>query len=93
MFDALRVTASELQAQLSAGKLMSVKTVESDIAQIQAHNNYLHAVLELSPKATAIVYDLDQERGRGILCSPLHGILSAASVFVSEVNRVISGNP
>lgn len=73
-FVALVITAGELQAQLSAGKLTSVHVADSYIAQIQAHNDYLHAVLEISPIAKEIARELDEERGRGILRGPLHGI-------------------
>lgn len=76
MFGAFGVTASELQAQLSAGKLTSVYIVESYIAQIQAHNNCLNTVLEISPKAKELAAELDEERKRGSRRSPFAWYIS-----------------
>ena len=73
-FDVLTATASDLQKKLAIGDIRSVEIVELYLAQIEKHNDYLRAVLELSPRAKEFAEELDNERKLGKLRGPLHGI-------------------
>ncbi|KAE8443929.1 hypothetical protein EG329_001239 [Mollisiaceae sp. DMI_Dod_QoI] len=73
-FDVLTATASDLQKKLTDGDISSVQIVQQYLAQIEKHNDYLRAVLELSPHAQEIALKLDSERKSGKVRSPLHGI-------------------
>jgi amidase len=72
--DCLTITAAELQDLLTARKVTSVTVVESYIEQISRHNNYLRAVLEICPTAMQQAKRLDEERRKGRVRGPLHGI-------------------
>lgn len=72
--DCLTITAAELQDLLTAGKITSVKLVESYITQISNHDDYLRAVLSICPTALRQAKRLDAERRDGRVRGPLHGI-------------------
>jgi amidase len=75
-FDVLTADVKTLQVLLQKGNLNSLALVESYLAQIQRHDAYLHAMIQIRPlellKNTA--RGLDQERQAGNLRGPLHGI-------------------
>ncbi|KAL1959067.1 hypothetical protein VTO42DRAFT_3308 [Malbranchea cinnamomea] len=64
----------EIQAQMSKGKLTSEKLVQCCHRRIHQTNWYLNAILQLNPDAPAVAKALDEERARGHVRSPLHGI-------------------
>lgn len=67
----------ELQSQLASGRLTALALVQRYLARIEAVDRTgprLNSVLEVNPDAEAIARELDQERGRGGLRGPLHGI-------------------
>jgi amidase len=76
LFNPLTATACELQRSLSDRKFNSVYLIKVYLAQIQKHNNYLHAVISTAPKANLLAKaaELDAERAAGKIRSPLHGI-------------------
>ncbi len=84
-FDILSATAGDLQRMSAVGSIRSVHIVDSYFAQIEKHNDYLHAVLETAPTARAAAEELDQERLKGKVRGPLHGIPVLLKVPDSEV--------
>lgn len=68
------ITAAELQAKMKAGELTSRKLVEMYLARIGAIDPLINSVVEVNPDVLAIADDLDAERKKGRLRSPLHGI-------------------
>jgi len=70
----VEITVSELQAKMKAGKLTSRKLVEMYLDRIKEIDPKTHAVLELNPDALAIADQMDKERKKGKVRSPLHGI-------------------
>jgi amidase len=75
----ISATASEIQQQLSCGKLSSVDLISQCFAQIDAHNHKgmdLHALISVAPRGNtlAVAEKLDEERKAGKVRSPLHGI-------------------
>jgi amidase len=59
---------------MASGALTSADLTHGYIQRIQSLNPTLHAVIEVNPRAIAIATDLDDERRRGNILGPLHGI-------------------
>lgn len=71
----LTATVNDIQRLLESGQ-SSVQLVESYLAQVERHDGYLHAMICTAPKADLlrVAGSLDQERKRGELKGPLHGV-------------------
>jgi amidase len=70
-------TIADLQARMSSGGLTSHALVRMYLARIEAIDRRgpaLNSVIEVNPEAEAIARALDQERRRGQVRGPLHGI-------------------
>ncbi len=68
---------ADFQAAMEAGRLSSSRLVEhyrSRIEALDTHGPELKAVLQLNADAAAIARRLDDERARGQVRGPLHGI-------------------
>ncbi|KAF2201136.1 amidase signature enzyme [Delitschia confertaspora ATCC 74209] len=77
--DLLETSAFELSEMLNAQLVTSVEIVETYLAQIEQHNRrgrQLRALISVAPKheLLKIAKRLDDERARGKLRGPLHGI-------------------
>lgn len=75
--DVLTATADDLQRELSStGGIDSKQLVKIYLSQIERHNDYLNAVVSTAPESLLLerASMLDDERQRGKLRSPLHGI-------------------
>jgi len=73
-FDFVEKSIPELQAAMASGELTSKDLVEGYLDRIQSLNPLLHSVIEANPDAIAIAQRLDNERRRGHVRGPLHGI-------------------
>lgn len=78
-FDPLVVSAFELSELLNAQAITSVEIVELYLHQIEQHNRrgrQLRALISVAPKheLMKIAKKLDEERLRGKIRGPLHGI-------------------
>src|SRR3954468_15707302 len=78
MFDAdpypelVEITIGDLQAKMKAKKLTSRHLTEMYLERIRTVDPRTHAVLELNPDALAIADEMDKERKKGHVRSPLH---------------------
>ena len=74
--DVAGASISELQSLMSAGRLSATELVEIYLHRINAIDVGLdvRAVMQLNPDARRIAAQLDQERFRGHIRGPLHGI-------------------
>jgi amidase len=75
--DLEEATIADLQAEMTAGRLTSVRLVRQYLARIRAIDERgpaLNSVIEVNPDAVDIARDLDRERRRGNVRGPLHGI-------------------
>jgi amidase len=70
----IEATIPELQDLMASGQLTSRQLTQGYIRRIQSLNPLLHSVIELNPNAIAIAAGLDNERRRGQVRGPLHGI-------------------
>jgi len=73
-FDFVEATIPELQAAMASGQLSSKDLVKGYLDRIQSLNSLLHSVIETNPNAVSIAQHLDNERRKGIVRGPLHGI-------------------
>src|SRR6516162_2702885 len=73
-FDFVEKSISELQAAMASGQLTSHELTQGYIRRIQSLNPLLHSVIETNPNAISIAQQLDNERRRGLVRGPLHGI-------------------
>jgi amidase len=67
-------TIPELSALMASGALTSGALVHGYLQRIATLNPLLRAVLEINPQAEAIAAQRDNERRRGLIRGPLHGI-------------------
>ncbi len=75
--DLEEITVMELQNKMQSGEQTSVsitKAFMARIEQIDRNGPRLNSVIELNPEAIAIAENLDNERKRGKIRGPLHGI-------------------
>lgn len=74
--DVLTTNAVDLQHLLEAGKTTSVQIVETYLAQIESHEQAVHAFISIAPRnlLLKIASERDQERRQGQIKGPLHGI-------------------
>ena len=73
-FDFVEQSILELQAAMASGQLTSHDLTQGYIRRIQSLNPLLHSVIETNPNAISIAQHLDNERRRGLVRGPLHGI-------------------
>ena len=73
-FPFVEASIMQLQAAMAAGQLSAGDLVQGYLNRIQQLNPTLHAVIETNPNAIAIAAGLDNERKRGHVRGPLHGI-------------------
>ncbi|MDP2115390.1 MAG: amidase family protein, partial [Bacteroidota bacterium] len=76
-FELNELTISQLQEQMSSGKLTSEEITRKYLDRIELVNingPELRAVIEINPEAIKIAQELDIERMVGKLRGPLHGI-------------------
>src|SRR5919198_929986 len=73
-FDFLEKSIPELQAAMASGQLTSKDLVKGYLRRIASLNPLLNSVIETNPNAVAIAQHLDNERRRGHVRGPLHGI-------------------
>src|SRR6267143_1423834 len=73
-FPFVEASIMQLQAAMTAGQLSARELVQGYLNRIQQLNPMLHAVIETNPNAIAIAVGLDNERKKGHVRGPLHGI-------------------
>jgi len=73
-FEFLEATIPELQAAMASGQVSSKDLVKGYLRRIGSLNSLLHSVIETNPNAVSIAQHLDNERRRGHVRGPLHGI-------------------
>jgi amidase len=70
----IEATIPELQGLMASGQLSSKDLVKGYLRRIASLNPLLHSVIETNPNAVSIAQHLDNERRRGTVRGPLHGI-------------------
>ncbi len=70
----LKRAIPELQAAMASGQVSSKELVKGYLRRIASLNPLLNSVIETNPNAVSIAQHLDNERRRGQVRGPLHGI-------------------
>src|SRR5438874_92964 len=73
-FDFLEKSIPELQTAMASGEVSSEELVMDYLQRIDSLNRPLHSLIETNPNAVSIAQHLDNERRRGQVRGPLHGI-------------------
>src|SRR5205809_3803897 len=73
-FDFVEKSIPELQDAMASGQLTSKRLVMGYLNRVQSLNPLLNSVIETNPNAISIAQHLDNERRRGHVRGPLHGI-------------------
>ena len=68
------ITVVELQSKMRSGELTAKSLAEKYLARIKEIDPKINSVIELNPDALKIAEELDKERKKGKIRSPLHGI-------------------
>jgi amidase len=84
--DCLTATISDIQENYTNGSWTTVSVLNSYLAQIDAHDQYLHAIIQLAPRTQLLelAQSLDEERKTSGARSPLHGIPVLVKVIVLD---------
>jgi len=67
-------TLNQLQQAMTTGSLTAVQLTQQSLTAIERLNPQLNAVISTNPKALELAAMLDEERSKGQLRGPLHGI-------------------
>jgi amidase len=70
----IEASIPQLQNLMATGMLTSRELTQGYLSRIRDLNPLLHAVIETNPSAIALAAQLDNERRRGQVRGPLHGI-------------------
>src|SRR6266540_4004787 len=73
-FDFVEKSIPELQDAMASGQITARELVMGYLNRIQSLNPLLNSVIETNPNAISIAQHLDNERRRGHVRGPLHGI-------------------
>jgi amidase len=73
-FEFVEATIPELQAAMASGQVSSKDLVKGYLDRIQSLDPLLQSVIETNPNAISIGQHLDNERRKGTVRGPLHGI-------------------
>jgi Asp-tRNA(Asn)/Glu-tRNA(Gln) amidotransferase A subunit family amidase len=73
-FDVAEATVADLQVAMAAGRVTSVGLVDAYTARIRTYDPGLGTIIRMNPNARAEAALLDEERARGRVRGPLHGI-------------------
>ena len=74
LINPILATGSDLQAFMKSGSATAAEIVALYFDQITQHDEYLKAMINTAPRAMEIAKSLDEERLRGHIRGPLHGI-------------------
>jgi amidase len=73
-FNVVEATIPDMQDALKKKRVTSRELVEQYLLRIAMYNDRLHATIAVNPKALEEAVELDRERAKGKVRSPLHGI-------------------
>src|SRR5215469_4840189 len=90
-FPFLEATVAQLQAEMAAGKLTSVKLTRAYLERIHELDSTgpgVNSVIELNPDAMAMAQKADDDRRHGKVLGPLHGIPVLVKANVDTHDRM-----
>src|ERR1700690_2958989 len=70
----VEATIPQMQAAMREGRVTSRELVTQYLVRIAVHEDQLHAIMTVNPRALQEASELDRERASGRVRGPLHGI-------------------
>lgn len=90
-FSVVEATIPDMQKALEEKRITSRELVVQYLTRIGLYENTLHAAIVVNPNAIQEAEELDQERARGKVRGPLHGIPIALKDIIHTTNMPTSG--
>lgn len=86
----LEITIPQLQAKMRSGELTARRLTEMYLERIKQIDPKTKSVIEINPDAVTIADQLDRERRRGKVRSPLHGIPILIKDNIDTADRMLT---
>lgn len=86
----VEVTIPQLQARMKSRQLTARRLAEMYLERIKEIDPKLRSVVEINPDALAIADQMDKERRRGKVRSPLHGIPILIKDNIDTADRMLT---
>jgi amidase len=90
-FSVVEADIPAMQAAMASGRATSRQLVEQYLERIARYGDSLHGVMALNPHALADADVLDEERARGRVRGPLHGIPIALKDIINTLDMPTTG--
>src|SRR5438876_46241 len=90
-FTVVEASISEMQKAMREKRVTSRELVQQYLTRIALYDGRLHATISVDPNALKEAERLDQERARGRLRGPLHGIPIALKDIIHTTNMPTTG--
>ena len=90
-FTVVEASISEMQKAMREKRVTSRELVQQYLTRIALYDGRLHATISVNPNALKEAERLDQERARGRLRGPLHGIPIALKDIIHTTNMPTTG--
>src|SRR6516165_2810463 len=90
-FTVVEATISDMQRALREKRMTSRALVQQYLARIAMYDDKLRATIAVNPNALKEAEELDQERARGKVRGPLHGIPIALKDIIRTTNMPTTG--
>ncbi|EMC98278.1 hypothetical protein BAUCODRAFT_146833 [Baudoinia panamericana UAMH 10762] len=88
------ITVAQLQHHFANKTLTAVQLAQCYVNRINKTNIYVHHVIEINPDWRTIAQGLDDERAKGVVRGPLHGIpiLTKDNIATNDKVQTTDGN-
>jgi amidase len=90
-FNVVEASISDMQQAMQNGRATSRELVQQYLARIAIYDKKLNAVITVNPNALREAEERDQERARGMLRGPLHGIPIAVKDNIHTTDMPTTG--
>ena len=90
-FSVIEATIPDMQRAMKEKRVTSREIVQQYLTRIAQYDDRLHATIAVNPNALKEAEELDQERARGRVRGPLHGIPIALKDIIHTTNMPTTG--
>src|SRR5262245_29043027 len=90
-FSVVEASIPDMQKAMADGRVSSEEIVKQYLIRIATYENVINASIAVNPHALELARQLDEERKRGKLRGPLHGIPVALKDNIQETEMPTTG--